>query len=83
MAIVTFSNNGARVAEFISSFFNSRLYYFGNDDFKNNDGKFFIKKNSPDRVTDYFKEIYSQSSSIIFISACGIAVRLVAPLFET
>ena len=44
LAIVTFSNHSTRVAEFISSFFDSRLNYFGNDDFKNNDGKFFIKK---------------------------------------
>ena len=44
LAVVTFSNHGTRVAEFISSFFDSKFYYFGNDDFKNNDGKFFIKK---------------------------------------
>ena len=35
LAIVTFSNHGTRVAEFILSFFDLSLYYFGNDDFKN------------------------------------------------
>ena len=82
LAVVTFSNHGARVAEFISGFFDSKLYYFGSDGLKNNNGKFFIKINSSDKVSDYFKDIYSQSSGVIFISACGIAVRLIAPLLK-
>ncbi|MHB9128955.1 MAG: cobalamin biosynthesis protein [Candidatus Humimicrobiaceae bacterium] len=82
LAILTFSNNGARVAEYISNFFNSKLYYFGSDDLENNSGKFFVKKNASDKATDYFKEIYAQSSGIIFISACGIAVRVIAPLIK-
>lgn len=58
LAVKTFLNRGTKITEFISSFFDSRLYYFGNDDFKNNDDKFLIKNNSSDKVIDYSKEIY-------------------------
>ncbi|MDD5659292.1 MAG: cobalamin biosynthesis protein [Actinomycetota bacterium] len=80
LAILTFTNQGAKVAKFVANFFGSKLYYFGNEALEDDDGMFFVKNSSSDRITDYFKEIYMQSSGIVFISACGIAVRLIAPL---
>jgi len=82
LAILTFSNNGARVAEYISNFFNTKLYYFGRDALESNNGKFFVKKGTSDKVKDNFEEIYMASSGIIFISACGIAVRIIAPYIK-
>lgn len=80
LAILTFTNRGAKVAKFIADFFSSKLYYFGSEALEDNDDRFFVKNNSSERVTDHFKQIYLQSSGIVFISACGIAVRLIAPM---
>lgn len=77
--ILTFTGHGLKIAEIISGLMESRTYYFGSDL-----GEEQARKTCPGVRTglslkECMKKIFIEDDAILFISACGIAVRLTAP----
>lgn len=80
--IITFSKNGFRIADIISNNFSSKIYYFGKESIKD-----YIQPNrevfiGSRGVSEEFGDIYNNSDGIVFISACGIAIRLIKPYIK-
>ena len=70
--IAAFTKNGINLAKKISCFINAKIFVperFIEENFE--------KINAP--LTEWTGKIFSNSDAIIFVSACGIAVRAVAP----
>ena len=82
LGIITFSKDGFRVADIITNNFNSKIYYFGKENIKDHirsNREIFIGSRG---IGEGFGNIYNDSDGIVFISACGIAVRLASPYIK-
>jgi len=79
LGVIAFSKDGFRVADIVSNNFNSKIYYFGKENIKDYiqpNRKIFIGSRG---IGEGFGGIYNDNDGIVFISACGIAVRLINP----
>lgn len=77
--IVTFTSHGLKIAEMISGLMDSCTYFFGSDLREEQAGKICPGVRTGLDLKECIKKIVIGDDAVLFISACAIAVRLIAP----
>ena len=79
IAILSITKNGEKLGLKIKSkIHNAHLYYVKKDAVEEKSDVIYIKK----KLKEFVPEIFNEYDYIIFIMACGIVVRTIAPLIE-
>lgn len=79
IAILSITKNGKELGLKIKrNMSTAHLYYVKKDDVKEEDNVTYVNK----KLKEFVPEIFGEYDYIIFIMACGIVVRTIAPLIE-